>query len=122
MTISLPRPTAETETVTTAYPAPRISLTTVEGVAFLHAEGDIDLAVADNLRTLGDDAISDFIGTIRVDLSQVTFMDSTGLAALVGIRNAALAHGRVLILQAPSERVRKILDITKLSAVFTIED
>jgi len=101
---------------------PRISLMTVEGVAFLYAQGEIDLAVADNLRALGADAINAYIGTIRIDLSEVTFMDSTGLAALIGIRNAALASGRVLILQAPSPRVRKILDITNLSDVFAIED
>jgi anti-sigma B factor antagonist len=112
-----PQPSAAAE------PAkPRISLTTLEGVAWLHVQGDIDLASADHLRALGQDAISDFVGTIRINLADVTFIDSTGLAALVAIRNAALDAGRVMVLEQPPQQVRRVLEATGLDGVFTVDN
>jgi anti-sigma B factor antagonist len=112
-----------TSTTTAVEPAkPWFTLTIVEGVAFVHAQGEIDLANADNLRALGEDAISDFVGTIRIDLAQITFMDSSGLAALIAIRNAALDAGRVLILERPAKQVRRVLEVTGLDTAFRIED
>jgi anti-sigma B factor antagonist len=99
----------------------RMDLNITEGVAFLHVRGEVDVANADQLRTLGQDAISDVVGTIRVDLSEVSFIDSTGIGALVAVRNAAEKAGRTLVLERPGPRVQKVLDITGLTAVFVID-
>ena len=53
--------------------------------------GEIDIASADALRNAGARAV-DSLGPsdrLDVDLSGVTFIDSSGLGALVSIRNAA---------------------------------
>ena len=55
---------------------PTMSLSTLDGVAFLRVAGELDLASADELRQLGEGAITDYVGTMRIDLSAVTFIDS----------------------------------------------
>jgi anti-anti-sigma factor len=56
---------------------------------------------------------------MRIDLSEVSFMDSTALGALVSIRNAA--EPRPVILENPLPLVLRILEITGLDQVFAIE-
>ncbi|MGB0965812.1 MAG: STAS domain-containing protein [Litorivicinus sp.] len=60
-------------------------------------------------------------GRVRVDLSAVTFMDSSGLSCLVEALQVAQRDGRELILQNPSSKVTELLDLSALSALFTIE-
>ncbi len=58
---------------------------------------------------------------LRLDLSQVAFVDSSALAELARLHKAAQAAGDHVILVAPSDPVRVILEITDLADVFTIE-
>jgi anti-sigma B factor antagonist len=98
----------------------RTTTTISEGVAYLVVTGEVDLAYAAELREAGEAALTPLAGTVRVDLSGVTFMDSTGLAALVAIRNKA-GSSHVLILEKPVRSVRRILEVTGLDQAFTIE-
>ena len=63
--------------------------------------------------------LTDFVNTLRIDLSGVTFMDSSGLNALIGIRTLALAR-HTLVVENSSANVRRILEITGLSQAFGI--
>ena len=49
-----------------------------------------------------------------LDLSGVTFLDSTGIGVLVRARNRLLAAGGELILRSPSGIVRDVLEIVGL--------
>jgi anti-sigma B factor antagonist len=109
---------------------PQMSLVFTDGIANICVQGEVDLANAAELQALGEDAVSDSGGAggsdrsgggVRIDLSEVTFIDSTGLAALLAIRHRAGETGRKIILDRPSPRVRKILDITGLAGAFAIE-
>ena len=55
-------------------------------------------------------------GKILVDLQHVTFIDSTGLGALIAVYNYAGDQHRVLI-QNPRRNVQRILEITGLGEV-----
>jgi anti-sigma B factor antagonist len=100
--------------------AVQASLTTgPRGEIVLIREGEIDLATADQLRSVGGEAlIANPTADAHVDLSRVTFLDSTGIGALVHIRN--LAAPRDLIIDNPSEPVRRILELTGLTETFRI--
>jgi anti-sigma B factor antagonist len=98
----------------------RIDASFDEGVVFLSPTGDIDLATADELKEAGEKALTEYCGTLRIDLSGVTFIDSTGLGALIHIRNAA-GSGTSVILENPPRHVRRIFEITGLAGAFTIE-
>jgi anti-sigma B factor antagonist len=55
-----------------------------------------------------------------LDLSQVEAMDGSGLGQLVNLWMRAQARGCPIKLVAPSEPVRKLLEITNLVSVFEI--
>src|SRR5579859_2878409 len=90
----------------------------------LHARGEIDVEHAADLHSIGMLAISSALDAspIVIDLSDVEFMDSTGLGALVAIRNAAQESGREVHLRRPSSRVQRLLKITGMDNVFAIDD
>jgi len=92
-----------------------------EGVAFLTVTGDLDAEGAPVLRLAGQQALTDFTGTLRVDLSGVEFMDSMGVSALVSIRNDCVATRHTLILENPRPQVRRVLEVTGLTQAFQIE-
>lgn len=98
----------------------RISTRVDEGVAFISVSGDLDLATADEFRNAGQNALTDFVGTLRIDLGGVSFLDSTGLGALIAIRNRAQPHHTV-ILDNPTRQVLRVLEITGMRDFFRIE-
>jgi anti-sigma B factor antagonist len=55
-----------------------------------------------------------------VDLSDVTYLDSTVLGALIGLNKAVVARGKRLSVIVGSERVLKIFSMTKLNQVFDV--
>ena len=61
-------------------------------------------------------------GTCRltVDLADMTFIDSTGLATLVWALRAARAEGGDLVLHGPTRCARKVLAITGADRFFVI--
>jgi anti-sigma B factor antagonist len=92
------------------------------GPTLLLIDGEVDLAVADELGEAAEAALVDSGGRgVILDLSGVTFLDSTGLGALVGIRNSLVQRDASLVLLRPSEPVTRLLQITGLVDVFAIE-
>jgi anti-sigma B factor antagonist len=82
--------------------------------------GEVDMATGPTLR---DDLLGVLArGNHRVvlDLSNVTFMDSSGLGALLGGHRRARLLGGEVRLAAPSERVLEILRLTNLDRVFPL--
>lgn len=88
----------------------------------LTVSGEVDFSVADDLRAVALGLLaSTECRTLCVDLAGVSFLDSTGISALVVIRNAAHASLRTALLRNPSKPVARLLDITGLRPVFDIE-
>ncbi|MEM1298032.1 MAG: STAS domain-containing protein [Pseudomonadota bacterium] len=56
---------------------------------------------------------------LLVDVSEVTFVDSSGIGALVGLRKKVGEHGSVVLLN-PQPFVRKVLSLTKMTHLFEI--
>ncbi len=85
--------------------------------------GEVDLQNSDALRQAGETALSEpRCRTLQVDLSAVTFLDSSGVGALVGLRNAALNKGGSLVLVSPQPPVRRVLELTTMDKVFDIHE
>ena len=91
-----------------------------DGEAILRVAGSLDLAGGDLL----EDAVSPFIATtprVVVDLSEVQFIDSSGLGALIALHQRAADAGGELTLRNPSDGVRRVLDLTRTGPVFEVE-
>ena len=84
-------------------------------------KGEIDLSTSPRVREVLMDIARSGEVRVVIDMSQVTFMDSTGLSALVGPLKRFRQNGGHITLRSPTSSVRKILEITGLTRVFTIE-
>ncbi len=75
--------------------------------------GEIDFAAAEPMRR----RIAEALGALRsreliVDLSGVEFMDSSGLRALLQLRGQLRGEGGRMVIAAPTETVRGVLELT----------
>jgi anti-sigma B factor antagonist len=59
--------------------------------------------------------------TLVLDLSGVTFMDSTGLGTLLRIANECPSRGIRLAVRSPSLQVRRIMQVTGTQELFSLE-
>jgi anti-sigma B factor antagonist len=58
---------------------------------------------------------------IVIDLERVTFIDSSGIGALVEIRQQALKRSQTVKLRKPDPRVARVLEIARIDTLFTID-
>lgn len=83
--------------------------------------GEVDLSWSQQLRK----AILDALGKARavgVELSQVSYIDSSGIAALVEGFQSARGKGQKFALVAASAAVRGVLELARLDRVFPMVD
>lgn len=78
-------------------------------VAHLKVDGELDLATCGRLEVAVRDAVRDGCRQVTLDLSGVTFMDSSGLHALSGSRRTVRAAGGRLRVVSLSPAVERIL-------------
>jgi anti-sigma B factor antagonist len=81
--------------------------------------GELDIATHTKLREQFDELFDSGRNDLVVDLDETTFLDSTALGALIAARKAAIAGGGSFVLICDNPRIVKLLDITRLSEVFT---
>lgn len=84
------------------------------GIRTLAVVGEIDLAVESALTEQFDELVGQAGPIAYVDLSGVTFMDSTGLRVLVRSRNAGRTVGTDVRLSSVSVPVRRVLELSGL--------
>ena len=79
--------------------------------------GEIDLAMGDRLGDSLREAIAAAPETVLLDLSDVRFVDSTGIRVLVGAHQHALARDVHLVIMRPPATVFRTFQLTGLDAV-----
>lgn len=87
----------------------------------LAVRGDVDLHVAEEFEQGLRSAISAGPGTVVVDLSKATFLDSMALGVLLGATKRLRDRGGRLRVVAPGSQVRRILEITHLDRVLELD-
>lgn len=92
---------------------------TTSGDPLVSISGELDLASADDFLAEVTEAAGD--GALLVlDLAGVTFMDSTGLGALIKVRNRLVDRGGDVSLAAVSAAVERVLELTGMAEVFGV--
>ncbi len=89
----------------------------VETVPALRLSGEIDLANVDDLRDALQDHLAATEGTVTVDCSDLTFIDSSGVSALAAAWKKAGVDQRELRLANVSPPVRRVLELCGLAPV-----
>ncbi|MCG5213451.1 STAS domain-containing protein [Streptosporangium sp. KLBMP 9127] len=93
-----------------------------EGALVLRPSGDLDYHSALPLRAWVEANLKSPLPTVLVDLSDVAFIDSGGLGALIGMwkRFTGLEHTVLFI--SPSPQLARLLTITGLSGRLPVYD
>lgn len=90
-----------------------------DGLAVVTLAGEVDLYTAPRFHEVMLRGIDEGAGRVIVDLTAVTFLDSTALGVLVGGAKRLGTDGSPQIVCGPGN-VRRILEITGLAGVFAV--
>ena len=94
-----------------------------DGIIHLHLSGDL---IGENngpgiLEALNDQINEGYYKAI-IDISEVRYMNSSGIGVLITVLTRLRNKGGEVVLLNPSEQVKKLLVITKLNNIFNIYD
>jgi len=104
-------------------PPLRIELDLRGDQAIVNMVGELDMATAPLLRETVMKLLQPSlgVGVVILDLSELTFVDSTGLGVLAASRQRVEREGGALVLRGPRPNTVKVLAVTGLDRVFVIE-
>jgi anti-sigma B factor antagonist len=91
-------------------------------VRIVGLSGELDFEEAPHFGRVLDELRADGAREVIVDLSELTFIDSSGISALVSAARAASAEAGTLIVASPTAPVKRVFDIVNLSELLPIED
>lgn len=83
--------------------------------------GRFDAFETPEFRSTIDELFEGGATTIRVDMSAISFVDSSALAELVRVHKHCRELGGDLIIVSPSDPVTVIFELTRLDSAFRIE-
>ncbi len=92
---------------------------TGNGSTLIRLSGEVDLSWSQQVRKAVLDALA-ASNRVGVELSAVSYIDSSGIAALVEGFQTARTKGRGFALVAVSDAVRSVLELARLDRVFPI--
>jgi anti-sigma B factor antagonist len=84
--------------------------------------GELDYASRDHLLAISRDFGTSGLARAEVDVSGVTFVDSTALAMLLSMRSTATDRGGCVVLVGPGRRLRRLLSLAGVAALFSVEE
>jgi anti-sigma B factor antagonist len=100
---------------------PVIGVETRAGGIVVRLGGELDLYNADKVRKALLDVAAQAPERLVLDLSEVEFIDSTALGALIEAR-ASLPERRGLLLAAPAHETRRALQVSGLDRHLPVHD
>jgi anti-sigma B factor antagonist len=94
---------------------------TDSGARTLVLTGSVDIASKQVLTEAGRIALLEHgAHRLTLDLAEVSFIDSSGLGALIELAGLAADRGSSFALRAPSRRVQRVLDLTGLTDAWDV--
>jgi anti-sigma B factor antagonist len=107
----------------TALEVPRLgtSATRIGGASAIAVSGEIDMETAPRLNEEVEIAVWSTVGVFVLDLTDVTFLDSSGLHSLLRARAYLAREDRSLVLVCPSSGpARRVLDLAGVLDTFVV--
>lgn len=78
----------------------------------IQLQGELDLANAETLERELQAALADGAGRVLVDMGELSFIDSSGIALLVRTAGVDNGQGRVRFLPSQATAVNRVLELT----------
>ena len=88
----------------------------------LSVGGDLDIVGAPELRQAVVTAVAEGSRLLALDLSDLDFVDSFGIGAVVGALKRLRQRGGDLALVCPSPRIRRVFEICDLDRILALHD
>lgn len=97
------------------------TINTKDDILILKLQGDL---IGEDIESTLINEVSAYIGRdillCAIDISDVRFINSSGIGALITLLTKFRNKGGEVILIKPSAQVKKLLIITKLNSIFTV--
>lgn len=93
----------------------------VEGVALVELSGELEVVTVAEFSTRMADLEGGGPSHVVIDVSETTFIDSSGISALVHAVRSVEAWGGTAVVAAPSAVAQRVFAITLLSQVVPVE-
>jgi anti-sigma B factor antagonist len=91
-----------------------VERTSDEGVELVLVEGELDIATAPRLISVLNRAVQEALGSLVVDLSDVHFMDSTGLALLINAHRRLTRRSKGFAVVCPPGPLLRVFEVTDM--------
>lgn len=99
-----------------------VSVSTDGATATVALRGELDMSGVDRAREAIEQAESGEPALVVLDMSQLDFIDSTGLEVMLRAARRAHDNGRRLVVARPSRYVRRLLELTAIDQSLDIVD
>ncbi len=88
----------------------------------IQLQGELDIATEHELSNAFSEALLAQPQAVTVDLRNLVFLDSTGLRALLRLRESCSQHGSTLQLVRGIPTVQRVFEVSGVAAHFAIAD
>ncbi|MEU5182309.1 STAS domain-containing protein [Streptomyces longwoodensis] len=85
-------------------------------------EGEVDLFTSDEVRAAGERLLDDGCRLLILDTSPLTYIDSSGITALLALWQRLEDEQGALIMAIPDEHLRRRMSILGLDGVITVTE
>ncbi|MDK8183188.1 STAS domain-containing protein [Paenibacillus sp. UMB4589-SE434] len=85
----------------------------------IQLQGDLDLAASGEFRSFMEPLANDSTNQLTLDLSKLTYIDSTGIGILISIVKVRKAAGAPFFVENVPSQVQKLFDMTGISKFLT---
>ncbi len=84
-------------------------------------KGEVDIATAKQFEDAILEQLEKEYPIIVLDLTEMDYIDSTGIGILMNIKKNVLKDGQDIVLYRPKRSIQKLLQLTGVEQVFTIK-
>ena len=88
----------------------------------LKLTGEIDFAVTPKVRAKLLEYVKKTDGPVRLDLTELNYLDSAGLAVFIELRRVLQAERREVVIIDAHPQVKKIFTLTQVGKLFGLEE
>lgn len=117
-----PWPSCASEAAPTSPDVPSVAAVESEGSErVVTVWGEVDICTAPQLRACLDEVTDSPQPRVVVDVGDVQFIDSSGIAVLAAAVKRLRPAGRHLVVRRPSRHMTKLLDMTGMRNLVTVD-
>jgi anti-sigma B factor antagonist len=97
-----------------------IAQESVDGTPLVRMLGELDVSTVPKLREVMEQLFEEGASSLALDFSGVTFVDSTGLGALLGAKRRVMERSGQIYLLGTSDPLERLLQMLSLKPLFIL--